>query len=183
MLLERTEALLKGAKHRDGAIGVMSGLSKFVEDLLLPCNTGLKLRDVPLSLGKVLLIHAHSLAQCEEARTRLAILPHAGHMRQVGRPPIALLHFGARPCHGPVAGSPPNAHAIDLTCRSKPECEFSTLQDGLQFDCQRRARLQLARSPRPTDRCLRASRRLEVVLVLGRLAQCTHDVFPGDHPY
>jgi hypothetical protein len=48
MLLECVQALFPSAKHRDGTISVMAGLSQLVDDLLLPRNTGLKLRDVPL---------------------------------------------------------------------------------------------------------------------------------------
>jgi hypothetical protein len=44
----------------------MSGLSQLVDDLLLPRNTGLKLRDVPLGLSKVLVIHVRRVAQSAE---------------------------------------------------------------------------------------------------------------------
>ena len=66
MLLECVQALFQSAKHRDGTIGVMSGLSQLVDDPLLPRNTGLKLRDVPLGLSKVLVIHVRRVAQSAE---------------------------------------------------------------------------------------------------------------------
>jgi hypothetical protein len=69
MLLERAEAFLQGAKHRESAIGVMSGLSQLVDDLFLPRNTSLKLRDVPLGLCKVLVIHARRVAQVSRIST------------------------------------------------------------------------------------------------------------------
>jgi hypothetical protein len=68
VFLERPEALLQGAKHRGGALGVMSGLSQLVHDLLLPGDTGLKLRDVPLGLSKVLVVHASRVAQARDER-------------------------------------------------------------------------------------------------------------------
>jgi hypothetical protein len=70
MLLERMQALFQSAKHRGGTIGVMSGLSQLVENLFLPHNTGLKLRDVPLGLSKVLVIHAPRVAPSDRAVKR-----------------------------------------------------------------------------------------------------------------
>src|SRR5262245_16922135 len=46
----------------------MSGLSQLVHDLLLPSDTGVKLRDVPLGLSKVLVVHASRVAQARDER-------------------------------------------------------------------------------------------------------------------
>jgi hypothetical protein len=70
MLLERLQAFFQSAKHRTGTIGVMSGLSQLVDNLLLPRNTRLKLRDMPLGLGKMLVVHPYRVAQKRRARSR-----------------------------------------------------------------------------------------------------------------
>ena len=39
MLLKGVQARLQSMKHRDGAIGLLSGLNQLVNDLFLPSNT------------------------------------------------------------------------------------------------------------------------------------------------
>jgi len=56
MLLKRVQARLQSMKHRDGAIGLLSGLNQLVEDPFLPSNTILSDRDVSLGLSKVVLL-------------------------------------------------------------------------------------------------------------------------------
>jgi hypothetical protein len=56
MLLKGVQARLENMKHRDGAIGLLSGLNQLVDDPFLPSDTILGFRDVSLGLGKVVLL-------------------------------------------------------------------------------------------------------------------------------
>jgi hypothetical protein len=56
MLLKGVQARLQSMKHRDGAIGLLSGLNQLVDNPFLPSNTLLGDRDVSLGLGKVVLL-------------------------------------------------------------------------------------------------------------------------------
>ena len=56
MLLKGVQARLESMKHRDGAIGLLSGLNQLVDDPFLPTDTILGFRDVSLGLGKVVLL-------------------------------------------------------------------------------------------------------------------------------
>jgi hypothetical protein len=56
MLLKGVQARLQSMKHRDGAIGLLSGLNQLVDNRFLPSNTLLGDRDVSLGLGKVVLL-------------------------------------------------------------------------------------------------------------------------------
>jgi hypothetical protein len=52
MLLKGVQARLQSMKHRDGAIGLLSGLNQLVDDSFLPSNTLLGDRDVSLRPGQ-----------------------------------------------------------------------------------------------------------------------------------
>jgi hypothetical protein len=55
MLLKGVQAHLQGMKHRDGAIGLLSGLNQLVNNTFLTSNTLLGDRDVSLGLGEIVL--------------------------------------------------------------------------------------------------------------------------------
>jgi hypothetical protein len=55
MLLKGVQAPLPSIKHRDGAIGLLSGLNQLIDNTFLPSNTLLGDRDVSLGLGEIVL--------------------------------------------------------------------------------------------------------------------------------
>jgi hypothetical protein len=55
MLLKGVQARLQSIKHRDGAIGLLSGLNQLINNTFLPSNTLLGDRDVSLGLGEIVL--------------------------------------------------------------------------------------------------------------------------------
>jgi hypothetical protein len=55
MLLKGMQARLQSIKHRDGAIGLLSGLNQLINNTFLPSNTLLGDRDVSLGLREIVL--------------------------------------------------------------------------------------------------------------------------------
>jgi hypothetical protein len=55
MPLKRVQARLQSLKHRDGAIGLLSGLNQFVNNTFLSSNAFLRHRDVSLGLSEIVL--------------------------------------------------------------------------------------------------------------------------------
>jgi len=55
MLLKGVQARLQSIKHRDGAIGLLSGLNQRINNTFLPSNTLLGDRDMSLGLGEIVL--------------------------------------------------------------------------------------------------------------------------------
>ena len=87
MLLKGVQARLQSMKHRDGAIGLLSGLNQLVDDPFLPSNTILGNRDVSLGLGKVvLLIGVVHGGGCLSARGTAPRAPPRTHSSSPRRP-------------------------------------------------------------------------------------------------
>jgi hypothetical protein len=77
MLLQSMQARLQSMKHRNGAIGFLSGLSYLLDDPFLRRNTILGHRDVSLGLGKVVLsldvVHALRYLDCSFSHVRVLL--------------------------------------------------------------------------------------------------------------
>ena len=77
MLLKRVQARLESMKHRDGAIGLLSGLNSVFDDSSLPSNTILDERDVSLGLSKVVLpigvVHDRRYLSCSFSHAQVLL--------------------------------------------------------------------------------------------------------------